>query len=173
MEEGQREMLVRHGKGGDDRRTMLPEAIREGLQAHLEKIRRLHERDRRAGRGEVRLPEALDRKLPKASKEWRWQGAFPSARLSKDPRSDWQGRHPLHLGPVIRAMTQACRAAGLAIGRRFIRYGTRSRRICWRTGRTSGRSRNCWGDKSVETTMIYTHVLNRGGRGVTNPLDRG
>jgi integron integrase len=107
------EVLVRHGKGGDDRRTLLPRALQADLQAHLARRKKRYERDLQRGRGEVLLPNAMDRKSPGASKDWRWQWVFPSARASQDPRSGWHGRHHAHRGPIIRAITEACKAAGL------------------------------------------------------------
>jgi integrase len=111
---GLAQIVVRHGKGGKDRRTMLPEAVRPALQAHLERVRELHQRDLRRGFGRVALPDALDRKLPAATTDWLWQWVFPSATLSVDPRSGERRRHHAHEGSVMRAITEAARRSGLA-----------------------------------------------------------
>ena len=99
------EILVRHGKGGKDRRTMLPQSITVSLQAHLEGVRALHQKELARGRGQVRLPEAFERKAPCASTDWRWQWLFPLYTISVDPRTGWRGRHHLHEGTVSREIS--------------------------------------------------------------------
>jgi integron integrase len=107
------QIVVRQGKGDKDRRTMLPAAVKPELAAHLERVRQLHRKDLAAGFGRVYLPDALDRKLPAAPTDWLWQYVFPSARLSRDPRSGETRRHHAHEGSVSRALTEAGRRAGL------------------------------------------------------------
>jgi integron integrase len=108
-----RELLIRHGKGGKDRRTMIPEALVADLLRQRERVEMLHRRERERGRGQVRLPDAMDRKAPTATTAWAWQWLFPSARISRDPRSGFVGHHHAHEGPVIRAIHQASLKAGL------------------------------------------------------------
>lgn len=110
----QNEVLVRHGKGGEDRRTMLPQSLQPDLLQHLERVRALHDKDLAAGFGSVYLPDALERKFPAAHKEWRWQFVFPFSQLSIDPRSGQKRRHHAHEGSISRAVTLAVRRAGLS-----------------------------------------------------------
>ena len=107
------EILVRHGKGGKDRRTMLAQSLAAPLQAHLDGIRERHRQELARGRGQVRLPEAFERKVPSAVTDWRWQWVFPSFTISVDPRTGWRGRHHLHEGTVSREISQAGRRARL------------------------------------------------------------
>jgi integron integrase len=165
------EILVRHGKGGKDRRTMLPRSLVPELRAHLVTVRDLHTRERKKGRGQVRLPDAWDRKAPSASTDWRWQWVFPSSTISVDPRTGWRGRHHLHEGSVSREISQAGRRANLTK-----RPTAHSLRHSFAThlleaGYDIRTVQELLGHTNVETTMIYTHVLNKGGRAVVSPLD--
>jgi integron integrase len=166
------EILVRHGKGGKDRRTMLPQAVKPALAAHLDKVRQFHQKELAAGRGQVRLPEAFERKAPSATTDWRWQWVFPSATISTDPRTGWRGRHHLHEGTVSRELTQAGRRA--KIGKRPTAHSFRHSFATHllESGYDIRTVQELLGHTHVETTMIYTHVLNKGGKGVTSPLDR-
>jgi integron integrase len=169
---GRRELLVRHGKGGKDRRTMLPLTLGPALQAHLEGVRQFHEKELSQGRGQVRLPEAFERKAPAATTDWRWQWVFPSSTSSVDPRSGWRGRHHLHEGTVSRELSQAGRRA--RIGKRPTAHSFRHSFATHllEAGYDIRTVQELLGHESVETTMIYTHVLNKGGQGVQSPLDR-
>ncbi len=166
------QIVVRQGKGDKDRRTMLPHGVREPLAEHLQRVKELHEADLAAGFGEVYLPDALGRKLPGAAKAWVWQYVFPSARRSADPRGGGVRRHHAHEGAVNRAITTAVRQAGLTK-----RATSHSLRHSFAThliedGYDIRTVQELLGHANVETTMIYTHVLNKGGRGVMSPLDK-
>jgi integron integrase len=167
-----REILVRDGKGMKDRVTLLPDSLRDGLQAHLAWVKAQHERDLAEGFGEVYLPFALARKYPAAQREWGWQYVFPASRRSVDPRSGAERRHHFDEKRVQRAFKPGLRAAGI------IKPATpHTLRHCFAThllesGQDIRTVQELLGHADVKTTMIYTHVLNRGGLGVLSPLDR-
>jgi integron integrase len=166
------EILVRHGKGGRDRVTVLPGAAAAPLAAHLEGVRRRHAADLAAGYGAAHLPDALARKYPGAGREWGWQWLFPAARICTDPRFGPPTRHHLHESAVQKAIHAAARRAGIP---RLV--GPHTLRHCFAThlledGYDIRTVQELLGHRDVKTTMIYTHVLNRGGRGVSSPADR-
>ncbi len=170
---GRGEITVRGGKGDKDRATVLPSSLVAQLKDHLTRVKALRERDLAAGYGEVVFPGALARKYPGAPKEWGWQWVFPSSTRSRDPRTGKVGRHHANERALQRAVRQAARGAGITKP-----VGPHTFRHCFAThllesGQDIRTVQELLGHSDLSTTMIYTHALNRGARGVLSPIDRG
>jgi len=165
------QITVRDGKGNQDRIAILPVAVKEPLSAHLNKVKKVHDEDVKRGYGKVLMPYALERKYPNASLEWRWQWVFPQAELWRNKETGARGRHHLHESIVQKSVKDAVTKADLIKRATCHTFRHSFATHLLEDGYDIRTVQELLGHKDLNTTMIYTHVLNKGPAGVRSPAD--
>ncbi len=168
---GYNQIRVRDSKGEKDRSTMLPQKMVHPLKEHLIKVKAIHEEDLKNGFGIVYLPYAIERKYPNAKSEWKWQYVFPATKISTDPRSGVQRRHHLYDTVIQKAVKQAIRDAGITKHASCHTFRHSFATHLLESGYDIRTIQELLAHTNVETTMIYTHVINQGGKGARSPAD--
>ena len=168
---GANQVIVRDGKGAKDRVTMLPQVVKGPLREHLKRVQKTHQRDLAEGYGRVYMPNALARKYPNAAADWRWQWVFPQKSRWVDQRTGGEGRHHVHVSILQKAVKDAVRTAGIVKRATPHTFRHSFATHLLEDGYDIRTVQELLCHKDVRTTMIYTHVLNRGGRGVKSPAD--
>jgi len=166
-----KQITVRSGKGGKDRVTTFSVNVMPQIESHLQRVKLIHEKDLDEGYGAVYLPNALSRKYPNAEKSWGWQYAFPARNLSTDPRSGEIRRHHIDQSAINKAIKSVVQKLGIVkrVSAHTFRHSFATHLL--QRGTDIRTIQALLGHNDLETTMIYTHVLNQGGQGVTSPLD--
>jgi len=166
------QIIIRDGKGNKDRITMLPEVVNAPLKEHIRRVWKIHQLDLKDGFGRVYLPYALSRKYPNAPREWNWQYVFPASKRFRNPGTGEHGRHHIHETAIQKSVKKAIRAAGIVKHASCHTFRHSFATHLLEDGYDIRTVQELLGHKDVRTTMIYTHVLNRGVRGVLSPADR-